>query len=147
MAGYQHGEYDDSSLKGIDTPNGSAELTLRAASVTRFRIAGSYGLYAPYVRPYSIQKQTAISGAIDHDLLPNRLTVSLNAQCGRGEYKSEGAGSPGGNDDMLSVGVNASYRINRTWSTDAGYSYENWDSDVRESFDRNLVSFSVKAQM
>ena len=146
-AGYQHAEYADSSLSNIDTPNGSVELTLRAASETRFRIGGSYGLYAPYVRPYSIQTQTAVSGAIDHDVLPNRLTVSLNGQCSRGRYESEGASYPGGNDDMFSVGLNAAYRVDRTWSLNAGYSYENWDSDVRESFDRNLVNFSVKAEM
>jgi len=147
IGGYQHGEFEDSSLSDIDTPNGSVELTLRAASETRFRIGGSYGLYAPYVRPYSIQTLTAVNGAIDHDVLPNRLTVSLNGQCGRGKYKSESAAFPGGNDDMYSLGINATYHINRTWSTDCGYSYENWDSDVRESFDRNLVMFSVKAQM
>ena len=146
-AGYQHGEYDDPSLKSIDTPNGTAELTLRAASATRFRVGGSYGLYAPYVRPYSIQTLTAVTGAIDHDVLPNRMTLTLSGQYGRGEYKSEGADFPGGNDDLLSLGLNTNYRVNRTWSVDAGYTFENWDSDVRESFNRSLVSFCVKAQM
>ncbi len=145
--GYQHGEYDDASVKAIDTPNGTAELTMRAASATRFRVGGSYGLYAPYVRPYSIQTLTAITGAVDHDLLPGRLTTTLRGQYGQGNYKSEGAGRPGGDDDMFAVGVSAAYRINRTWSCDVGYTYENWDSDVRESFDRNLVDFSVKAKM
>lgn len=146
-AGYQHGEYDDSAYEDIDTPNGAAELTMRAASATRFRVGGSYGLYAPYVRPYSIQTLTAINGAVDHDVLPGRLTATLRGQYGRGHYKSEGVDNPGGNDDMFAVGLGATYRINRTWSCDIGYTYENWDSDVRESFDRNLVDFSVKAQM
>ncbi len=145
--GYQHGEYDDATLDSIDTPNGSAELTLRAASATRFRVGASYGLYAPYVRPYSIQTLTAISGAVDHDVLPNRLTLTLNAQYGSGDYKEEGATLPGGTDDMVMVGVSATYRLNRIWSLSGGYDYENWDSDVRESFDRHTVSFNVKAEM
>jgi hypothetical protein len=145
--GYQHGEYDNADLDSIDTPNGSAELTLRAASATRFRVGASYGLYAPYVRPYSIQTLTAFSGAVDHDVLPNRLTLTLDAQYGSGDYKEEGATLPGGTDDMVMVGVSATYRVNRTWSLSGGYDYENWDSDVRESFDRHIVSFSVKAEM
>ena len=147
QAGYQHGEYDNADLSAIDTPNGSLELTFRAESATRFRVGGSYGLYAPYVRPYAIQTLTAFTGAIDHDVLPKRLTVSLAGQYGRGKYKSEGEGYPGGNDDMVSVGVSANYRLNRTWSLQGGYTYENWDSDVRESFSRDLVDFAVKAEM
>jgi len=145
--GYQHGAYDNSALDSIDTPNGSAELTLRAASSTRFRLGASYGLYAPYVRPYSIQTLTAFSGAVDHDVLPNRLTLTLDAQYGSGDYKEEGATLPGGTDDMVMVGVSATYRVNRIWSLSGGYDYENWDSDVRESFSRNTVNFSVKAEM
>lgn len=145
--GFQHGEYDNADLGSIDTPNGAAELTMRAASATRFRVGASYGLYAPYVRPYSIQTLTAFTGAIDHDLLPNRLTLTLTGQYGSGDYKEEGANLPGGKDDMALVGVSANYRLNRTWSVNGGYYYENWDSDVRESFDRNSVNFCVKAEM
>lgn len=146
-AGYQHGEYDNADLDAIDTPSGSAELTLRAASATRFRIGANYGLYAPYVRPYSIQTLTAFTGAIDHDILPGRLTLTLDAQYGSGDYKEEGATLPGGNDDMMMAGISAIYRMNRTWSLSGGYDYENWDSDVRESFSRNTFMFSVKAEM
>jgi len=146
MGGYQHGEYENSAYKAIDTPNASAELTMRAASETRFRVGGSYGLYAPYVRPYSIQTLTAINAGVDHDVLSKRLTVSLNGQFGNGHYKAEGA-NKGGDDTMVMVGVRADYRVNRIWSINGGYSVENWDSDVRESFTRNLVDFAVKAQL
>lgn len=146
MAGYQHGEYEDSAVDSIDTPNGSAELTMRAASETRFRVGGSYGLYAPYVRPYSIQTLTAVNAGVDHDVLSKRLTVSLNGQYGNGHYDKEGD-LPSGDDTMLMVGVRADYRLNRNWSVNAGYTLENWDSDVRESFTRNLVDCGVKAQL
>lgn len=145
--GYQHGVYDDDSLSDIDTPNGEVELTLRSASATRFRIGGSYGLYAPYVRPYSVQKLAAVTASVDHDLLPNRMVATLRGQVGRGDYKSEGADFPGGNDDLITVGASLDYRFSRVWSCNVGYTYENWDSDVRESFDRNMVDFSVKAEL
>ncbi|MEI6515603.1 MAG: outer membrane beta-barrel protein [bacterium] len=147
--GYQHGEYENSEMSSLDTPNGSAELVMRAASITRFRVGGSYGLYAPYVRPYSIQTLTAFKAGVDHDVLPGRLTLSLNGQYGTGDYKEEGADLPGGTDNMVSVGVGVNYRVNRTWSVGGGYTYENWDSNMqeRESFSRNMVDLGVKAQM
>ncbi len=146
MLGYQHAEYQDDTLDSIDTPNGSAELTMRAASETRFRVGGSYGFYAPYVAPYSIQTMTAFNLGVDHDVLSKRMTVSLNGQYGKGEYEAE-ADAPGGDDDMIMAGLSADYRINRTWSVNTGYNFEHWDSDVRESFNRNTIDFSVKAQL
>lgn len=146
LAGYQHAEYEDDSLDVIDTPNGSVELTMRAASETRFRVGGSYGFYAPYVRPYSIQTLTAVNAGVDHDILSQRLTVSLNAQYGNGSYDAE-AGAPGGDDTMIMVGARADYRLNRNWSINGGYTFEGWDSDVRESFNRNLIDLNVKVQL
>lgn len=146
MAGYQHGEYEEDSVDSIDTPNGSAELTMRAASETRFRIGAGYGFYAPYVRPYSIQTLTTVNAGVDHDVLSKRLTVSLDGQYGNGHYKAEGD-LESGDDTMTMASLRANYRLNRNWSVNAGYSIENWDSDVRESFTRNLVDVGVKVQL
>jgi hypothetical protein len=146
LAGYQYAEYQDDTLDSLDTPNATAELTMRAASETRFRIGAGYGFYAPYVEPYSIQTMTTVNLGVDHDVLSKRMTVSLNGQYGKGEYEAE-AGAPGGDDNMIVVGASADYRINRIWSVNTGYSFEHWDSDVRESFNRNTVDFSVKAQL
>lgn len=146
MAGYQHGEYEDDSVDAIDTPNGSVELTMRAASETRFRIGAGYGLYAPYVRPYSIQTLTTVNAGIDHDVLSKRLTVSLDGQYGNGQYDEE-RDLEGGDDTMTMASLRANYRIDRTWSVNAGYTYENWDSDVREPFTRNLVDIGVQIKL
>ncbi len=146
MGGYQHATYEDDAFDSIDTPNGSAELTMRAASATRFRVGASYGFYAPYVRPYSIQTMTAVNAGVDHDVLSKRLTVSLNGQYSNGHYKEENA-APGGDDTLMMAGVRADYRLNRNWSLNGGYTLENWDSDVRESFTRNLVDCGVRVQL
>lgn len=147
VGGYQQAEFDDGTLDSTDTANGHGELTFRAASPTRFRVGATYGFFAPYVRPYSLQTLTAVNGAIDHDLLQNRLTLTLLGQYSQGDYDEEGPGLPGGKDNLGTVGVKGSYRLNRNWSVSAGYTYENWDSDVRESFDRNLVDVGVTAQL
>jgi hypothetical protein len=144
--GYQTASYSDEELDDTDTANAEVEMVFRAQSATRFRVGASYGFYAPYVRPYSLQTLTSIQGAIEHDVLPERLTMILRGQYSNGEYDEEAAELPGGSDKLVTAGLSAHYRINRTWSTGAGYTYETWDSDVRESFDRNYLDASVTAQ-
>ena len=144
--GYQDAEYSDSSISDVNTINGKAEVVFRPQSATRFRVNAMYGFYAPYVQPYSVQKLTGVQGAIDHDLLPERLTLTLRGQYSDGKYDAEGKNAPGGSDKLASVGVDASYRLNRNWGFVIGYTYEDWTSDVRESFTRNDVDASVKAR-
>jgi len=145
--GYQTAEYDDDALESTDTMNGNAEMTFRAASATRFRVGGSYGYFAPNVRPYSIQTLTAVSGAIDHDVLSDRLTLTLRGQYSEGDYADEGVGLPGGLDKLTTLGISGRYWVQRNWALQAGYTHENWDSDLRESFDRNLVDIGVTARL
>lgn len=145
--GYQTAEYDDDALESTDTMNGNAEMTFRAASPTRFRVGGSYGYFAPNVRPYSIQTLTAVSGAIDHDVLSDRLTLTLRGQYSEGDYADEGVGLPGGLDKLTTVGFSGRYWVQRNWAVQAGYTHETWDSDLRESFDRNLVDVGVTARL
>lgn len=148
MGGYQSASYADDTLDDTDTANARAEMVFRAESATRFRVGASYGFYAPYVQPYSLQKLTSVQGSVEHDVLPQRLTVAVKAQYSDGEYEKEGEGDSlkGGSDELYTAGLSASYRIDRTWSVGAGYTYEKWDSEVRESFDRNYVDASVTAQ-
>lgn len=144
MGGYQTATYDDADLDSTDSAYGSAEVTLRAASPTRIRMGAMYGFFAPYVRPYSVQKLTSVWGAVDHDVT-GRLTVTLQGQFSDGDYDSEGADLPGGSDKLQTVSVRGNFKMDRIWSLAGGYTYENWDSDVRESFDRNTVDMGVKA--
>ena len=145
-AGYDHATYDNGDFNDLDTMSGKGEVVLRAASATRFRLAGMYGFYAPYVRPYSVQKLTSVTGSVDHDLT-SQIMLALTGQYTDGEYESEGPEAPGGNDKLTTVGLHGSYRINRNLSAGVGYSFEHWDSDVRESFDRNNVDVSLRAEL
>lgn len=146
IGGYQSASYADDTLDDVDTANGKLELVFRAQSATRFRVGATYGFFAPYVEPYSLQTLASVQGSVEHDVLPERLTVALRGQYSNGEYESEGEKLPGGSDNLALGGLSATYRINRNWSLGAGYTYENWDSDIRESFSRNIVDASVKAQ-
>lgn len=144
VAGYQTAEFDDDAVDSQDTAYGSAEATLRAASPTRVRLGATYGFFAPNVSPYSVQKLASFWGAVDHDIT-GRLMVTLQGQYSDSDYDEEGPDLPGGSDKLGAVSLRGKYMMDRVWSVTAGYSYENWDSDVRESFDRNTVDVGVKA--
>ena len=143
--GYQDAHYSDTAFDDKGMANGKADLVFRPDSPTRFRVTTMYGFYTPYVQPYSVQKLFAVQGAIDHDLLPARLTATLRGQYSDSEYDAEGAGAPGGSDKLTSAGVDVTYRLNRNWGVTVGYTFENWNSEVREDFSRNTVDASVKA--
>ena len=144
--GYQTAKYDDRTLDDVDTGNARADVVLRGASSTRFRAGASYGFSSPNVRPYSLQTLSAVFGSVEHDVLAN-LTVALRGQYADGDYKRESATLPGGHDKLTTVGVDGNYRFNRHLALRLGYTYENWDSDVRESFDRNTVDVALKADL
>ncbi len=146
-AGYQSAEYDDDRLETDDTVFGKADVVIGAASPTRLRVGGLYGYFAPYVRPYSIQKLTSVSAAVEHDVTA-KLLVSVSGRYSDGDYPAEPVnGLAGGHDKLMEAGLKGVFKLNRNLSFDLGYTYQTWDSDVREDFDRNVVSAAVRAQM
>jgi len=146
-AGYANADYENENLDSLDTVLGRGEVVLRAASPTRFRVSGMHGFYAPYVRPYSVQRLTSVAGSVEHDFT-QQITLAANAQYTQGHYKNEGtAETPGGDDRLATAGVRGYYRFSRNLSAGLGYTFEHWDSEVRESFNRNTVDVSLKAEM
>lgn len=152
LAGYQHASYNDSDNSAENMFHGEAHATFGNAPL-RVQFGAMYGVYPPYVQPYSLQKLTSVSAGVEYDVLPSRLTVGLQGQYGHSEYPSEpfpvAAALPGGTENMEQVMLKATYKLNRTFSFEAQYIYENWDSDpvLRESFDENTLYFGVTAQM
>ena len=143
--GYQYAEYKDTTLGNVDMPNGKIDVVYRPQSPTRCRASVVYGFYAPYVPPYSVQKLLGAQVAIDHDLLPQRLMLTLRGQYSDGKYDAEGASAPGGSDKMSSVGADVTYRMNHNWGLSLGYTFEDWNSDIRQAFEQNIIDMSIKA--
>lgn len=146
LGGYQFVQYDNPALEPADMLSGNAEMAFMETAPTRFRLGVQYGYTPPSISAYSAQQTTTFSGSIDHDVLANRLTFSLQGQYMDSQYLSEGTDAPGGSEKMTRIDVHGAYFLDNQWSFTGGYSYENWESALRESFQRNLIDMSVKAQ-
>jgi hypothetical protein len=101
------------------------------------------------VQPYSVQKIASVSGGVDYDVLPQRLTAGTWVQYSYSWYDAEAApvNLPSGTEDLTEVGVKGSYKLNRHFSVDAQCMFQNWDSDVREKFWHYVLYFGVTAQL
>ncbi len=150
-AGYQEAVYDDSGIGSKGGWLARLETTLGGSTPTRLRLLAEHGFYMPYVLPYSIQEMSTFRAAVDHDVTRD-LMLSVSGQYTDSFYPAEASTSShvdlaGGHDRMTDVGLNATYRINRNFSCGAGYRYQSWDSDVRESYSHNMIDLSFTGQL
>jgi hypothetical protein len=89
------------------------------------------------------QQSTAFYLDLNHRFTP-KLAGSLVSQYIYSSYEN-GAYSSGG-DNAISVGINFSYQINRHFSAEAGYNFDELSSDVPvRSYDRNRVYIGLSA--
>ncbi|MEI8139837.1 MAG: outer membrane beta-barrel protein [bacterium] len=146
MGGLQVVQYDNSTLKLAHMVNEKAELIFRGAAPMRFRCGVEYGYAPPGVSDYSAQKSITLSGEVDRDVLADRLTLRFQGQYMDSQYTSEGVTAPGGSETLARVGAHGTYRLTEKWAITSGYTFEKWDSQLRESFTRNLVDVSVSAE-
>jgi len=144
LGGYQFIQYDNSAIGPAGTLSGNAELVFLAKAPTRFRFNIGYGYAVPSDSAYSAQKATTISWAVDHDVIADRLIFHFDGLFRDGHYAREAVDAPGGKESMTLIGLHCTYFVTPKWSLTGGYSLENWDSTVRDSFTRNLVDLSVK---
>lgn len=146
LGGYQFIQYDNSSLEPADTLSGKVELVFQEKTPTRFRLNVGYGYAPPSDSAYSAQTATTVSLAVDHDMIADRLTFHIQGLYRNGHYAKEAEEAPGGEERTTMIGLHGTYFVNTKWSLTCGYYLENWDSTVHESFTRNLVDLSVRAE-
>lgn len=133
-----------------DSVNPYVQASLRWAYVpdSYLEIGGSYDLSATDVlgvnaNGVTADAKTGVAYAnLRHRLLPS-LYGTLTAQ-----YQNStlhGGAFDGDEENFYLFGLNLEYRFNRYFSAHAGYNYDNLDSDVGRSFDRNRVYLGVTA--
>jgi len=143
--GIQSAEYDNALLTTDDSLYANLQFVIREQEY-RFTGFAGYGIFQPYVRPYSSQKRTFV-GINGERTIAEVLTFNVGIQYSNGRYDEVSAGNPAGDDNLFLISARSSYKINRHLAVEVGYQFENWESDLREPFDRNTISVAVKAQL
>lgn len=93
--------------------------------------------------PILDQETTALYGSVAHQLT-SKITGNLVALYAHSSFESGAASSS--SDNFFSVGLNFGYQINQYLLAEAGYNFDDLDSDLGfRSYDRNRVYIGLKA--
>ncbi|MGQ9367785.1 outer membrane beta-barrel protein [Azospirillum sp. ST 5-10] len=145
FAGYLSRDFDAPGLKDVD---GLAfggqinwavtELTAITGSVTRQVRETRATLGGSTASSYT---RTVYAIGVDHELL---RTVMLN---GRLQYRTDDFNGIDRADDVYTVGLGATYQVNRYLYVTGGYTYEERQSDAASDYTSNLVFLRLGAQL
>lgn len=140
--GYLNRDYDDPTLRSVDTVVGGLDLTWNVTPLTTV-IGG-------FTREVSETTLAAASGtlkteykvSVDHELLRNLI---LSARAAMSTEEFEGIARE---DDYLNAGIGAKYMLNRNFSLVLDYDYEERDSNVAGSdYETNKILLRLRAQL
>jgi outer membrane scaffolding protein for murein synthesis (MipA/OmpV family) len=142
---YQVMEFEYADLDPSAQWGGGAELSASSSMRTRWSLKADYGLSLPNVGGYSGSKRLSAGGTLEHDILVDRWSMGLHGEVSDSRYQGESETAPAGSDQKVAAGVSCDYMIDRTWSVRCRYTREDWRSDLRDSFTRNVIDAGISA--
>jgi hypothetical protein len=149
-AGAQFISYDDPASSDDVSPyvDGKLSYTYLPGSYVQGGIRHSFVstdiIGTSGTNPTLDQESTTIYGSLNHKITA-KLNGSILGQVQFSEFNG-GPGIDGENENIYIVGLNLTYQINKFIAAEAGYNYDNLDSDIpNRSFSRNRVYIGVRA--
>jgi len=155
MVGYMLKDLKAANAGEETSPYAEGSLTLNPTPATTITLMGTYSLYQSGLLTYATQERTAASLSVGHDLTP-RFSMYVAGSYANSDYK--GANSVDtvpeakvrdASEDVLVFSARAVYRLDpsRRHSLEAGWSYTDVSSDVREEYDRNRYDVAWRIQL
>lgn len=148
-------DYNDSALDSGDAP--FVSLSVQAATIPSTRIAAAvtYGIEDSDAYPFSSQEKTDISTKVEWDAVKD-LTFTVSGVYRVGDYDSDSAPTAATSDDFayeqsgeettVIATAEAAYKIGANSSIKFVQSFEDVDSDVSTSFNRNASKLVLSRQ-
>jgi len=132
------GPYAMMNVRWTFLPTSYAELgvthDINTTDVIGFAPSGSFT---------SSAETTVVYGSVNHHFTP-KLLASVIGQFQNSSFV--GGGVNGQSDRYYLFGLNTTYQFTRNFAAEAGYNYDNLDSDISvRSFDRNRVYIGLRA--
>lgn len=155
FVGGSSAEYDNDALDSLNAPVASVSVQVSPSDATRFIGSGAYSIRESTVFPFASQKYTSLSARIERE--PSaRLDIALTASFGQGEFESESApegladtayiGDRSGDQTSIQVWGEASYECNRHLTLKLMQLYQDVDSDIFVSYNRNATTLAATIQ-
>jgi hypothetical protein len=142
--GYTKQTYAEGSFSDQDGVAYELDLTWTPTQLTTVRATGSGGFVPTTSTGSGAQSnlQSVVGASFDHELLRN---VHLGAHV---TYTRDDFSGPSRTDNGVLVGGGVTYDLNRNFSVNAGYNYQQRWSDIPDDeFSRNLVTIGVTARL
>jgi len=162
-AGYMSLDYDSDDVPSDDSPYFGIDVRVEPMPTRRFIAGVTYELRESYAYPHASQEYSGIHGAAEFDLGPH-FTLKIGAKYRVGDYDLETVpadalarvnssldayqqwiqhfvvdGKTSGEEKAIVTTLEAAYKIDKNTSLALTHRYEDVDSDVRVTFDRNAV--------
>jgi uncharacterized protein (PEP-CTERM system associated) len=134
--------FDEAAFDDEDGVSFGADLTWNPTTLTTLTLSGSGDFVPTTVDDAAGNFRSTIGVRVDHEVLRNFLIG------GRFAYTRDRFDRIDRTDNIIDVGANLTYLINRNFSVGAGYGFTDRSSDLEtEEFSRNRVTVSLTARL
>ena len=142
FAGYRRQMFDEAAFDDEDGVSFGADLTWNPTTLTTLTLSGSGDFVPTTVDDAAGNFRSTIGVRVDHEVLRNFLIG------GRFAYTRDRFDRIDRTDNVIDVGANLTYLINRNFSVGAAYGFTDRSSDLEtEEFSRNRVTVSLTARL
>lgn len=141
FVGYLDRDYDDPTLKSVETVVGGVDLTWNVTSLTTITGGFSREVSETTLAAASGSLSTAYRIRADHEVLRN-LILSVRARYANDEFEGTQR-----EDDNYSGGVRAEYMLNRNMSVVLEYNYNERVSNLGADNEINNIALRLRAQI
>ena len=152
--GMQMIDYDDAGLGSEESPYAQAWVKTSSKPATRYEASVTHGIRDADAYPFAAQKYTDVRGRVEHDV-STKVTLAGSGTYRVGDYDdtaptSAGTGTffsrAGGDETTIVAQGEVAYRLGKESVLRLTQQYQDVDSDVDTSFDRNTTSLSLTKQ-
>ena len=142
FVGYLNRDYEDASLKSVDTFVGGIDLTWNVTPLTTLKGGFSRNISETTLASASGNLTTEFKVSADHELLRN-LILSARAAISKDEFEGTSR-----EDDYIKGGIRGRYMLNRNFSLVLDYDHSQRDSSVAGSDNEvNKFLLRLRAQL
>lgn len=142
VVGYLEQDYDSAALADVDGLSAEVDLEWYVTPLTTVRLGADSSVQQSDTTGSGGYLSQSVGLGVDHELMRN---VILSAGTSFENNSFEGINR---DEDVIAFDLGAQYLINRNMAVEAGYRYEERDSNVAgRDYDRNQIGVTLRLQM